>query len=466
MKKFCMALCAVVGSASLMLSGCAFFQGGVKGVISEELIAKSENAQYLPSRELLVSGDGASSTASTFSTKRSGNVSPEILLNGGFSEDDYEALIEYISPIDTPFNRSFTVADAKDEVTKVLSEGVLFDEWFAYQEGALSGYGKYFVTNNDDVLTVTRVSSFQPWVYDAETNTFPWNGDFSSNIPNYPIRSDNYLKISIYTEDGNEVVECEVVENLSYYGKVSRVSYQFMRNVKDTSFTKIQTKARSEIRNPHPEGNGNWGYDINTDLPYGYTRTFTQLDYSNPNDIKWLEATQELPYAFNLRAESDVKFGSRSEEGGFSYSLHAVHNDGQFSYQPSNDYLSVNTDKVIYMNSTARTETSDYYSKNFWIENDEDNYYVGAASLTEEVRNVFNANISSVLVSLKALAKDSTVSPQITSYDCTAENTTFEEVFNAYFNAATKTAIDGSNLAKDYLDNRVYELTAKDIIPE
>ncbi|MDE6690636.1 MAG: hypothetical protein K2K04_01575 [Clostridia bacterium] len=460
MKKLSLLLGGVL-SFSILLGGCALSNDGVKGVVNKDLIELSENAQYLPSRELLVAEHGTSKTSAAFSTRRSNDVSPELLLSGGLSEDDYDALIDNISPIDTPFNHDFTVSDAKTEVTKVLSSGVKFNEWFGYQEGDLAGSGKYLVTNNDDALTITRLSSFQPWIYDAETNTFPWNGDFESNIPNYPIRSDNYLKISIYTEDGKEVVECEVVENLSYYGNVTPASYQFMRNVKDTSFTKIQLKTRAEIR--HPEGNGKWGYDIDTLSDYGYMRSFTQLDYSDPNNIKWLEASQELPYAFNLRAESRIEFGSRSAEGGFSYSLHSVHNDGQFSYQPSEEYLTVDCDKVIYMNSTARMENFENYNKNFWIEDGERNFYV--TSLTEEAQNAFNGQIGSVLISLKALANSAAVSSQITSYDCTARNTDFEEAFSAYFNAAAKAAIDGSALAKDYLNNNVYESTAVSLIP-
>ena len=347
-------------------------------------------------------------------------------------------------------------------MTKVLSAGVVFDEWFRYRECELSGQGTYFVTNENDVLTVTRKSSFQPWIYDAETNTFPSNDDFTSDIPNYPIRSDNYLKISIYTKDGKEVVECEVEENLSYYGEVSRASYQYMCNVKDTSFTKIQTEARTEIR--HPEGGGAWGYDVNTDLPYGYMRSFTQLDYSNPNDIKWLNATQQLPYAFNLRNSYTIDFGSRSAEGGFYYSVSSCFDFGQFSYQPNEEYLTADTDKSIYMSLIAKLDNS-IYDKSFQIYEGADDYFVNADSLTEEEQSAYNAQIISVLVSLNALAKNTTIPSAITSFDCTAENTTFEDSLAAYLNAAVKVAIDGSDLAQNYLDNRVYELDTKYIIP-
>lgn len=435
---------------SLCLGGCTF--GAAKGKVSQEMIDLTANAQYLPSREMLVAGKDARSARAV-----PREISPQTLLGGGFTESEYDALIENISPIDTPFNREFTVSDAEEEVLRVLRAGVVYNKWFSYREGELAGEGKYYVTYGSGKLTVTRLSSFQPWVYDSKTNRFSDNDDIASGIPNYPIRSDNYLKISIYVEDGKQVVECEVAENLSYYNKVTPISYQIMRNVKDTSFTKIQVVMRDTVRNP--QSSGGWGYDIDTDLRYGYIRNFTQLNYSGPNDIKWLHATQTLPYAFDPSARDNIEYGCRSADGGFCFKLDSVLSYGEFGYTPSEEYLTV-TPAISYLNLSAKYADS-YYGKNYWVE-DGDKYSEDSAVLSAELRSVYNRQTASVIDSLISLAGESC---GVAAFDCSAHDIVFESLFDVYFNSATKYAIDKSFLATNYLNNSVYEFAEDNLMP-
>ena len=435
-----------------------------KSIVSQELISISENAQYLPSRDLLVANQTSTyslATASITNNSPYSGVTPMLLLKGGLTEDEYEALIEDISPIDTPFNREFTVLDAKNEVTKILSTGVLFDKWFTYAEGELSGTGKYYVSNKNGKLTVTRLSGFQPWIYDAQSNRFLDNDDFNFEKRNFPIHSDSFLKISIYTENGKEVVECEVVDNLSYFDNVTPISYQFIRNVKDTSFTKIQIVARNYILDP--KNTGDWGYDINTDLPYGYRRAFTQLDYSSPDNIKWLNATQYLPYAFDLTSNYTVQYGCRSAKGGFYYSNTSHFNMGHFSYKPSDAYRSLKADEIIKLVSQARAvNMNSWYEKSYY-----DNKSVSSNdnNFTAENQRLINEQITSVLGSLKALTKDIIIPTDNESFDCTSNDTTFEKLINEYLDLAAKVSIDRSDLAKNYLNNDLNELSAIKIMP-
>ncbi len=252
MKKLIAGLCAAIGLA-LLLSGCA---GPETGTVDNDLIAIAENAQYLPSRELLVKQASRHASPAALSLT-DGETTPDILLENGLSENEYDALIEAISPVDSAFDRNLTVSDVKNEAIKILSCGVVFDRWFEYADGELSGYGSYFVSEKDGALTIMRHSAFQPWIYDAETGKILDNDDFSEEKPNYPIRSDQYLKIRIYEENDKEIVECEIAENLSYYDEVTPISYQFMRNVKDTSFTKLQAVSRYTI--PASPSSGDWG---------------------------------------------------------------------------------------------------------------------------------------------------------------------------------------------------------------
>lgn len=433
-----------------ILSGNSF----KKGIISPELISLSKNAQYLPSRELLVSSQKSTHSRSMMSASASrwnSDVSPRTLLDGGFTEEEYENLIEIISPIDTPYNREFTVLDAKDEVTKILSKGVLFDEWFSYAEGELQGQGRYFVTNKDGVLTITRLSTFQPRVFDSASGKF---SNYDTHNPN--LRSDDYLKIRIYTQDGKEVVECEAVTNLYYYGKVTPVLYQYIRNVKDTSFTKIIITSRDQIC--ESDDSTGWGYDIDTDLPYGYKRSFTQIDYSSPNDITWLSAEQELPYAFCLKSDYLVEYGRRSEDGGFYYlNNFYLYDVDDFSYTPNTTYLSLQNWNIHLMMSFAYAFDGDNYVYT--------DLHCSDAPIPIQLQELFNEKITNILSSLKTLAKGETVPTDNENFDCTSENADFEKLIFDYFNLTAKVSIDGSSLAKDNLNSNIYEITPTKVLP-
>lgn len=470
MKRICIGLCVLLGFV-FFLGGCT--DNSIKGIAFEELIEVAENAQYLPSRELLVKNKQTYGIQHSAFTLSNNDVTPRMLLNGGFSDEEYEALIETISPIDTAFDRDLTVSEAKNLVIQILSEGIILDQWFSYEEGELKGCGKFYITNEKDSLTITRLSSFQPWIYNSETGEYLDNDDFpeNENKPNYPIRSDAYLRIGIYNEDGKEVVECEVVENLSYYGKITPISYQFVRNVKDTSFTKLQIVSRSCI--PDPNESGGWGYDIDTNLPYGYQREFMQLDYSDPDNIQWLEATQILPYAFDLTAANYIQFGSRSALGGFYNSINATYNDGEFSFEPSEEYRFVRINEIIDMDLAAIQENmANLYYKIYPIKDNIEEFDCNADSFTAEEHTLLNRQINSVFDSLTNLAENVSVQNEIweplivdADFNCTAENTDFEELFNPCFNALTKAAIDNSELAKNYLNNEIYELGEISIMP-
>lgn len=428
-----------------------------KAVIPGEQIELVKNAQYLPSKELLVEKNDISTKSLS---SRSDEFSPFSLLSGGISESDYDKLIEIISPIDTPYNRSFTVQDARDEAIRILSEGVIYDKWFAFRDGDLSGEGSFFITDKDGRLTITRCTSFQPWVYESDKNRFVGNEHFNFEKPNYPIRSDVYLRLSFYQENGKEVVECEVVDNLSYYDNVSHVCYQFMRNVKDTSFTKIQTVFRSTLQDPSESGA--WGYDLDTKEDYSYQRNFIQIDYSSPDDIKWLSATQYLPYAFDASASSTIELGTRENGEGFYYSHYTKVNENDvFSLTPDDKYLSVDLNAFDSVSCNALFRKGDqlgYYSKSMLY----GNYYIEVGNENDADHiNVKMNSLASVLNSLSVNACGSGLPDADSSmlvFDASDRNSSFEIAANTCLDDIANSAIASSEMAKEYKNNDIYNM--------
>ena len=76
-----------------------------------------------------------------------------------------------IGDIDNPYDREFTVTDLKDEVYKVLSMCPVFDKWVYLKDCELQGTGEYYISYDIESkhISITRISGFQPWVYDSSS---------------------------------------------------------------------------------------------------------------------------------------------------------------------------------------------------------------------------------------------------------------------------------------------------------
>lgn len=464
-KSFFVIVVLVLALTLSCFAGCDFNFKNRETASAEDKIAIVENAQYLPSKELLV--DKAETTAGALA-EVSEVFSPYSLLDGGISENEYDYLVQMISPIDTPFDRSFTIRDARDEMIDILSEGIIYDEWYQYDSGEMSGEGSFYVTGTGDSFSITRCSSFQPWVYESEYDRFVGNDELGLDKPNYPIRSDNYLRLSFYEENDKEVVECEVVENLSYYDEVSIVSYQFLRNVRDTSFTKIQLVFRNTLPNPE-DIPSNWGFDIDTVDDYSYIRSFTQIDYSSPDDIKWLRATQSLPYAFNASGTSNIEYASRENGDGFYYALNTVTNpNGSFSLTPDEEYLSIDFNDYYSFQSESDRRTDD--SAGSFIKAMYSGNYSVACDIPQDYAYFENklSSIAEVLDSLSTNACDTQISEARKAslvFCATNRDAVFETAINTCLDDITKAAVASSDLANEYKNNDVYNMTPVTIIP-
>lgn len=268
------------------------------------------NAQYLPDINR-IAGEGLSINTYSFynetdTRERIDNIEKNVTL------ENFNDVIETIGDIDNPYEREFTISDVKDEVYKILNNSPYFDVWMYFTNEELRGTGRYYVSYNDkdEHLTICRISGFQPYVYYSDSKQFLWNEDLglaTSSNPNYPIEQDEIYKIDYYYDElGREVVECEIVSVLNYY-KESRVTqYQYIKNVKDTSFTKYIIKISPDVVNSDYTAGG---IDIDTDNPLGTEREFIQMDYTNKDDISLMFINQGFASRFNdVKNYTQIKF--------------------------------------------------------------------------------------------------------------------------------------------------------------
>jgi len=235
------------------------------------------NAQFVPPIELLVDLE----------------EEYEGTLTNGITSPQYVNLIGSIGQL-TP---TFSVNNMRDMVTYMTERVGIFDTWFSYRgSGGGSPSGNFYMSHDieNDRFTMINVRGFQPWIFDAELNTYRGNEHFGRNRP---ITETDVRKISFfYNEDGYEVVEIEIVRFLTQFNTRTIAQHVFMRNVRDTSFTKY-------VINPHQRVSvgieGEWGYDVTTNRPLGMDREFIHINYSDPENISVLFMQQFFAGRFN-----------------------------------------------------------------------------------------------------------------------------------------------------------------------
>ena len=308
-----------------------------------------QNAQYLPDLDNNQASELSANMASDGNSKASS------------STDEYDQLIKELGGLDNPYDRNFTIVDMKDEVFTVLNEVGVFDTWVHFDTEELSGTGEYNVSYDEDLekITVMRSTGFQPWVYDSDSNQFLGNEhinmtdeeaknlevsdelknskSYASYLANAPIMEEITYRISYYYDSlGREVVECEIASYLFYYGRRQLVSTQYLKNVRDTSFTKSLIYPITSISDPNNPGC--WGLDVDSDLPLGASRSFIQLNYSESGAINLFKISQKFATDYYDDSNKYANYELYRKDETSSYEIY-----GSYSANDAgDDYLSYN----------------------------------------------------------------------------------------------------------------------------
>lgn len=198
---------------------------------------------------------------------------------------NYGELVNMLGTIDSHYNEEFTVLKLKEEIKEVFQNVNVFNKWVKLKSGALSGIGEYFLSYDEKThhMTVLRKRSFTPYV---------WDNDKQKSIQT---THDVLYKMDFaYGENGIETFECEIFSLLYAFGKSYVRQYQYIKNVKDTSFTKYIISPLAVIG----EISDNPLYEVDSDNPYGSECRFVQLDYSG-DTMEMLFVNQAFASAYN-----------------------------------------------------------------------------------------------------------------------------------------------------------------------
>lgn len=285
------------------------------------------NAQYMPNASKLVEADIQANGISNQNVMMSTSMSQidTSAISSNITLEQYNEFINEEGSLWHPYNVDYNIYDVKDMVIYLTEFVGIFDQWFRYRgtnrEGTAEDFanipssladGEFYMTINEQTgrISIIQRTGFQPYVWDEEQGKCVWNEDFNPTPDkpsglsarysgNYPIMSDNILVINYFNdENGDEVVEAQIIEFCNYFNEVFVSGYQYMKNIKDKSFTRYVVTAPTMMV---PDGSGGHynGWGIDTNRPYGVNRAFLHIDYTDAENISILQLDQELSSKFN-----------------------------------------------------------------------------------------------------------------------------------------------------------------------
>ena len=279
-----------------------------------------ENAQYLPNTEILAGVSVENSElASTVYNTRSDEVNDgadpayfrsEIVdaseLN--FTLESYNKLNDKLAFISSTNSRLDTdIIAVKEQIELALMVIPGYDQWFTFDHDLKYNYYPYTMLREyayrlsyDSETKRIRLQTFSERIgcdiYLAETGTL-----YQEAPGEYYCYTREYLDVVYYYDaNGNEVVDCTVIDYHRLYDTYYPVMYQRIINIKDTSLTKFAVQFMSDYNLLE----GAEDYDIRRNLsdaydtaaiyPRGTDHVLIQLNYDTDSNITLLEAEHSV----------------------------------------------------------------------------------------------------------------------------------------------------------------------------
>lgn len=354
----------------------------------EYITTTSENAQYLPNIYLMAGVQDSGNVA----LKEENQSNQDIV----FAEDnqdsqdsvtdmttaqcdieylsldleDYRYLNDKLGNISTASQYVMTVDDLKEEVMAVMQIIPGYDQWFRfpnelphmyYYESLNYTSNKYYISVDEENthITLKKVSSYiTSDAYDIEKDKYYVYGLGLIN----PCYKREISQIDFYiNEEGKEVVECTFNKFICVGRNYYPINTQILKNIKDTSTTKIEIvySVQHDLIEPYEYTiNGNIDqkvdevYVLQDYSKYGTYISFSQLDYTDKDNIQILDIVRFIPNEYNSNDMSG-RFVMYNKSGDKAF----VYSDVWFDYiypQEYGKFSHINTSEASLKNNFVR----------------------------------------------------------------------------------------------------------------
>ena len=310
-----------------------------------------DSAQYLPNIERLASPEVQNNGVS--STSLNSTETAEIK----FNLNDYTEIVNDLAIITgTATQNDKSILDIKEEISTVLEMAPAFGKWFQLptykqaehgQDGYNNFYYKFEYNHETQQIAVTRMTwSYTASVYVSSEDKV-YSTYFNDDVKQYQIMQASYY----FTNTNKEVVECSIVDFMKFNNDFYPIQCQYLKNIEDTSTTKIQSVLRKELtlyNDKIVNENVSRAYDIDTIINNGVMTKIVQLDYTDPYNIELIKIEQN----------SATNYYSNSNSTNLAYYLKQTHDT--VYYTNSWDYydLTNSTDNIPLNNIFELRETS------------------------------------------------------------------------------------------------------------
>ena len=279
-----------------------------------------ENAQYLPNTEILAgvsveNSELASTVYNTQSDEVNDGADPAYFRSEivdaselNFTLESYNKLNDKLAFISSTNSRLDTdIIAVKEQIELALMVIPGYDQWFTFDHDLKYNYYPYTMLSEyayrlsyDSETKRIRLQTFSNRIgcdiYLAETGTL-----YQEAPGEYYCYTREYLDVVYYYDaNGNEVVDCTVIDYHRLYDTYYPVMYQRIINIKDTSLTKFAVQFMSS----YDLLEGAEDYDIRRNLsdaydtaaiyPRGTDHVLIQLNYDTDSNITLLEAEHSV----------------------------------------------------------------------------------------------------------------------------------------------------------------------------
>jgi len=204
---------------------------------------------------------------------------------------NYDEITGMLARLDNAYSPGeFSVFGLRDEALFAFENIKVFGRWVKLKDKRFPGHAynadtECFLSYSEKTgrLSFMRKSALEPYVWDRAAGAAR------------KIAQDLIFKLDFYTEGGVEIFECEIFSTLRDGNKDYPRQYQYVKNVKDKSFTKYTISPLTVVANA--SGGAEAVFEIESDNPYGTERRFAQVDYSD-SSVEMLFVNQVFTSAY------------------------------------------------------------------------------------------------------------------------------------------------------------------------